>query len=135
MSWWGEVQVDALAARAHAAAGVADLLGGPGGDVAPDPPMGRMPSGPNSSNAKTRSGNLEAVDGPANEAKGDDDAANWLPPSNGFRCAYVARQIAVKLTYRLWVTTEEKRAMQGALGNCHDQTLPTESSSGVALTP
>ena len=79
--------------------------------------------------------NLEAVDGPANEAKGDDDAANWLPPSNNFRCAYVARQIAVKLKYRLWVTTAEKQAMQNALGDCHDQTVPTESSSGVALTP
>src|SRR5947199_120048 len=39
---------------------------------------------------------LLAVDGPTNEAKGDGDAATWLPPNKPFRCAYVARQIAVK---------------------------------------
>jgi hypothetical protein len=38
---------------------------------------------------------LLAVDGPTNQAKGDADAASWLPPNKGYRCAYVARQIAV----------------------------------------
>src|SRR3982751_5596572 len=47
---------------------------------------------------------LLAVDGPTNEAKGDGDAATWLPPNKAFRCAYVARQIAVKRDYHLWVT-------------------------------
>ena len=31
---------------------------------------------------------LLAVDGPSNEAKGDSDAASWLPPNKAFRCRY-----------------------------------------------
>jgi hypothetical protein len=67
---------------------------------------------------------LIAVDGPANMEKGDADAASWLPPNKSFRCQYVARQIAVKLKYDLWVTEAEKGAMAGVLGSCPDQTLP-----------
>ena len=43
--------------------------------------------------------NLLAVDGPTNQRKGDGDAATWLPPRKAYRCAYVARQIAVKHKY------------------------------------
>ena len=39
---------------------------------------------------------LLAVDGPANEAKGDGDAATWLPPQKSFRCSYVGRQVEIK---------------------------------------
>lgn len=62
--------------------------------------------------------NLLAVDGPANQAKGDGDAATWLPSNKPFRCQYIARQIAVKRRYRLWVTEAEKNAMAGILGKC-----------------
>ena len=62
--------------------------------------------------------NLLAVDGPANQAKGDGDAATWLPSNKSFHCQYVARQIAVKRRYRLWVTEAEKNAMAGILGKC-----------------
>ena len=55
--------------------------------------------------------NLLAVDGPTNGAKSDSDAASWLPPRKAFRCSYVARQIAVKYKYRLWVTSAEKTTM------------------------
>lgn len=51
--------------------------------------------------------NLMAADGPANSAKGDRDAATWLPPNRAFRCEYVARQTAVKAKYSLWVTQAE----------------------------
>ena len=54
---------------------------------------------------------LIAVDGPANEQKSDDDASQWLPPSRRFRCQYVADQVMVKSTYRLWVTSAENAAM------------------------
>ncbi|WP_329181922.1 HNH endonuclease family protein [Streptomyces sp. NBC_01477] len=77
--------------------------------------------------------NLIAADGPANEGKGDDDASKWLPKSDGFRCTYVARQIAVKAKYRLWVSTAEKAAISKVLGGCHGQALPTETSRGIAL--
>lgn len=68
---------------------------------------------------------LLAVDGPANEQKGDGDAATWLPPNTSYRCRYVARQIAVKQQYHLWVTAAERDAMQRILTTCPGQPLPS----------
>lgn len=67
---------------------------------------------------------LLAVDGPANQQKSDGDAATWLPPNKLFRCQYIARQIAVKTKYRLWVTQAEKGAMVGVLAACPGEALP-----------
>lgn len=67
--------------------------------------------------------NLLAVDGGANQNKSDGDAVTWLPPNKSFRCAYVARQISVKLKYTLWVNAAEKSAMQNVLKSCPDQQL------------
>jgi hypothetical protein len=67
---------------------------------------------------------LLAVDGGANQSKADADAASWLPANKQFRCQYVARQIAVKQRYRLWVTEAEKTAMSRVLSTCPDQMLP-----------
>jgi hypothetical protein len=61
---------------------------------------------------------LLAVDGPTNEAKGDGDAATWLPPRRASWCGYVARQIEVKRAYRLWVTPAERDAMRRVLQRC-----------------
>jgi hypothetical protein len=68
---------------------------------------------------------LLAVDGPANQAKGDGDAATWLPPNKVFRCQYVARQIAVKSKYSLWMTQAEHDAITSILSNCPGQSLPS----------
>jgi hypothetical protein len=68
--------------------------------------------------------NLLAVDGPANNNKGDSDAATWLPPNKAYRCKYVARQIAVKAKYSLWVTQAEHDAMKNVLSACPGQSLP-----------
>jgi hypothetical protein len=70
---------------------------------------------------------LLAVDGPANQQKSDGDAATWLPPYKPFRCQYVARQIAVKQKYNLWVTQAEKDAILNILKGCPKQTLPKTS--------
>lgn len=67
---------------------------------------------------------LLAVDGQTNQDKGDSDASSWLPPNKAFRCAYVARQIAVKTKYKLWVTPAEYQAMAVTLSSCPDQTTP-----------
>ena len=67
---------------------------------------------------------LLAVDGPANQQKSDGDAATWLPPNKAYRCRYVARQIAVKQKYSLWVTLAEHNAMERVLSACPDQVLP-----------
>lgn len=69
--------------------------------------------------------NLLAVDGPTNNAKSDADAATWLPPNKGYRCRYVARQVAVKQKYQLWVTQAEHDAIQRVLGGCPEQMLPS----------
>lgn len=69
---------------------------------------------------------LLAVDGSANQEKGDGDAATWLPPNKSFRCEYVARQIAIKTKYRLWVTEPEKTAIERTLKSCQGQRLPVE---------
>ncbi|MDD3035292.1 MAG: HNH endonuclease family protein [Candidatus Saccharimonadaceae bacterium] len=67
---------------------------------------------------------LIAVDGTANQQKGDGDAATWLPSNKSFRCQYVARQIAVKYKYNLWVTQAEYDAIKNVLSKCPDQLLP-----------
>ncbi len=67
---------------------------------------------------------LLAVDGTANQDKGDADAASWLPPHKSFRCAYVSRQVAVKLQYHLWVTAAERDAIARVLQQCPDEQLP-----------
>jgi Protein of unknown function (DUF1524) len=61
---------------------------------------------------------LLAVDGPQNEAKGDDDASEWLPPRKAYDCKYVAKQITIKTTYGLWVTPSEHSAMTAVLSAC-----------------
>ena len=71
--------------------------------------------------------NLQAVDGPTNQQKGDGDAATWLPPNKAYRCQYVARQIAVKAAYGLWVTQAEYDAMGRVLDTCPTQVLPLKS--------
>lgn len=67
---------------------------------------------------------LLAVDGSANQQKADSDAASWLPSNRSFRCEYVARQIAVKQKYALWVTEAEMLAMRTVLDSCPLQALP-----------
>jgi hypothetical protein len=62
--------------------------------------------------------NLLAVQGRLNSQKGDGDAATWLPPLKSYRCTYVAKQIAVKAKYGLWVTAPEKAAMKSILAKC-----------------
>lgn len=72
--------------------------------------------------------NLLAVDGPTNQSKGDGDAATWLPAVKGYRCSYVARQVAVKAKYGLWVTAAEHDAIAGILTGCPGQRLPADST-------
>lgn len=79
--------------------------------------------------------NLQAVDGPTNSRKSDSDASWWLPPNRGYQCRYVARQISVKKAYRLWVTPDEKIAMQAVLTTCprqkaYDTDYPERVKSG-----
>lgn len=69
--------------------------------------------------------NLLAVDGPANQQKKDGDAATWMPSNSAFRCQYVARQVAVKRKYSLWVTPAERNAMERWLDSCTQEDEPS----------
>ena len=68
--------------------------------------------------------NLLAVQGEANQEKGDAAADSWLPSNKAYRCSYVARQIGVKSKYGLTVTQAEKDSMMSVLSSCPAQKLP-----------
>jgi hypothetical protein len=67
--------------------------------------------------------NLQATDGPTNQAKGD--AVTWLLPNRATWCHYVARQVAVKAKYGLWVTPAEHDAIARVLNGCPGEPLPS----------
>ncbi|HVE95048.1 MAG TPA: DUF1524 domain-containing protein [Acidimicrobiales bacterium] len=69
--------------------------------------------------------NLLAVESSVNQAKSDSDTASWLPPLKSYRCAFVARQVAVKAKFKLWVTAPERVAMGRILSGCPQQIAPT----------
>jgi hypothetical protein len=76
--------------------------------------------------------NLLAVDASANRQKGDGDAATWLPRNKAYRCTYVARQVAVKAKYKLWVTAAERAAIAGILVRCPNMKAPSGSAPTIA---
>lgn len=69
--------------------------------------------------------NLLAVSARLNRQKGDGDAATWLPPAKSYRCAYVSRQVVVKVKYGLWITRAEKSAIERVLATCPNFAAPT----------
>ena len=78
--------------------------------------------------------NLQAVDGPANQQKSDGDAATWLPSNKAYRCTYVARQVAVKAAYGLWVTPPEHDAIVRVLRDC-GATAPAVETAAPSPVP
>jgi hypothetical protein len=79
--------------------------------------------------------NLLPVDYSANRQKGDADAASWLPSNKPYRCSYVARQVAVKAKYRLWVTPAEKAAIVRVLESCPGQPALPDPTKAPTLVP
>jgi hypothetical protein len=61
---------------------------------------------------------LLAVDGPANEQKGDSDASEWLPTNRAYDCPYAIQQVQIKAKYHLWVTAPEQSALGRTLRSC-----------------
>lgn len=62
--------------------------------------------------------NLVAVDGSANESKGDDGPAEWMPPAQVAHCGYGRITITVKAKYSLTITAQDKAALTAALASC-----------------
>jgi hypothetical protein len=79
--------------------------------------------------------NLLSVDAHVNRAKVDGDAATWLPPNKRFRCSYVARQVAVKRKFTLWLTRAERDAIARVLARCPAQKLPRAGALRVPVVP
>ncbi len=61
--------------------------------------------------------NLVASDPSANRSKGDQDAANYLPPGN-FRCGYIEHYLTVKVKYGLTIDSAEQSALRTAVDDC-----------------
>lgn len=76
--------------------------------------------------------NLLAAQAAANRAKGDSDAAQWLPPDPRAHCMYVARQVAVKAKYGLSVTSAEQEAMARVLADCPEEPAPVGEAPTLA---
>jgi Protein of unknown function (DUF1524) len=66
---------------------------------------------------------LVAVTDNVNQAKGDRDPAEWLPPLAGATCRYVAEWVAVKLRWRLTVDSTEKAALADLAAGCANVTI------------
>ncbi|MFF3401388.1 HNH endonuclease family protein [Streptomyces sp. NPDC002659] len=61
---------------------------------------------------------LIAVTDNVNQAKGDQDPAEWMPSRTSYRCMYVRMWVDVKHYYNLSVDSAEKSALQSVLNGC-----------------
>jgi hypothetical protein len=64
---------------------------------------------------------LVGVTDNVNQAKGDQDVAEWLPQYD--QCRYLREFVAVKHRWRLSVDSAEKSAMQSLASTCTDSTI------------
>ncbi|WP_434157551.1 HNH endonuclease family protein [Clavibacter michiganensis] len=62
--------------------------------------------------------NLQAVDGPTNEAKSDQGPATWVPPAAGYDCLYVTRFAYVLHAYALTIDDADRAAIDHTLSSC-----------------
>jgi len=62
--------------------------------------------------------NLLAVDGPANQDKGDAEPATWMPPNTAFRCQYAMQFTAVLRGYALPVDAPSATVLRDAAATC-----------------
>lgn len=62
--------------------------------------------------------NLLAVDGPANQDKGDSPPGQWMPPNGAFACQYAMQFIAVLRGYALPVDAASTGVLRQAAASC-----------------
>ncbi len=62
--------------------------------------------------------NLLAVEGQANQDKGDKEPAAWMPPNTAFRCQYAMQFIAVLRGYALPVDAPSEPILRDAAATC-----------------
>lgn len=66
---------------------------------------------------------LVAVTDNVNQAKGDKDPAQWLPPLSSVRCRYIQEWVAVKIRWRLTVDSTEKSTLTSIANGCSNVTI------------
>ncbi|MEV5273414.1 HNH endonuclease family protein [Streptomyces werraensis] len=69
---------------------------------------------------------LVAVTARSNRSKADQDPAEWLPPTVGVHCRYVAEWVATKLRWSLTADEAEVTALNDMAAGCPDQTVTYE---------
>lgn len=74
---------------------------------------------------------LIAVSASSNRSKSDQDPAEWMPENTAFRCAYVARWIAVKFRWRLTIDPNERNALASFLSSCSAKELQLDQKAPV----
>jgi hypothetical protein len=62
--------------------------------------------------------NLLAVDGPANQDKGDKEPATWMPPNHAFWCQYAVQFAIVLRGYGLAVDAPSAAVLRDAAATC-----------------
>lgn len=62
--------------------------------------------------------NLLAVEGQANQDKGDSPPGQWMPPNTAFACQYAVQFVAVARGYRLPVDEASAGALRRAAATC-----------------
>jgi Protein of unknown function (DUF1524) len=62
--------------------------------------------------------NLLAVQGQANQDKGDSEPARWMPPNSAFHCQYAMQFIAVVRGYQLPVDASSEPVLRRAAASC-----------------
>ncbi|MCH0539013.1 HNH endonuclease [Streptomyces sp. MUM 203J] len=61
---------------------------------------------------------LIAVTDNVNQAKGDRDPAQWMPPRTAYHCHYARMWVHVKYSWKLSVDPAEKSRLQSVLNGC-----------------
>lgn len=61
---------------------------------------------------------LNAVSGPENQRKADHGPDFWMPPSQQFRCTYIAAYAGIKARWGLTVTPSQWAAIERAWARC-----------------
>ncbi|MFF1709355.1 HNH endonuclease family protein [Streptomyces sp. NPDC058268] len=61
---------------------------------------------------------LIAVTDNVNQSKGDQDPAEWMPPTASYHCYYARMWVDVKHYYKLTVNAEEKTKLSSVLNGC-----------------
>ncbi|MBB5874044.1 hypothetical protein F4553_007478 [Allocatelliglobosispora scoriae] len=68
---------------------------------------------------------LIAVTDNANQSKGDQDPAEWMPTYTSARCRYINEWVATKIRWRLTVDTAEKSTLTNYANSCSNVTITT----------